>query len=438
MSAKYPLFGLLVMWLCVSPPLSAAPAIDHWTTPKDIAIYHVPTQGLPLVDVRVVFDAGSARDERQFGLAAMTSALLDTGAADWNADAIASRLDGVGAQLGTGVSRDMAWLSLRSLTLPDKLAVALETAEAILTHPRFEQTDFERERQRALVAIQQRGESPDELADIAFNRLLYGDHPYAHPEEGFTETLTALSRDDLIRFHQQYYTRRNALVVVVGDVSRAEAETMAERLVGGLPVGEVPPALTEPPAKTAAASEKTPYPSEQTHVLIGTLGLKVNDPDYFPLYVGNHILGGSGLVSLISEEIREKRGLSYSAHSYFYPHREAGPWIVGLQTRNEKAGEALQVALDTVSGFIQRGPSTTELEAAKQNIVGGFVLRLDSNQKLTEQVAGIAFYRRPLDYLSTYTAKVNAVTREDIRQAFARRIDPAKLQTILVGGGAKP
>jgi len=431
----------IVLWFLAwfSPLLAAAPAIDHWTTPKGVAVYHVPTQGLPLVDIRVVFDAGSARDEQRFGLAAMTSALLDTGADDWNADAIANRLDGVGAQLGTGVSRDMAWLSLRSLTLPDKLNVALDTAAAILAHPRFDPADFERERQRALVGIQQRGESPDELAEIAFNKLLYGDHPYAHPEDGFTETLNALSRDDLVRFHERYYTVRNALVVVVGEVSRADAERVADHLVGPLPVGELPPALPQPVAKTAAATEKTTYPSAQTHILIGSLGLKVNDPDYFPLYVGNHILGGSGLVSLISEEVREKRGLSYSAHSYFYPQKEAGPWKIGLQTRNEKAGEALQVALDTLKGFVERGPAAIELEAARKNIIGGFVLRLDSNQKLTEQVAGIAFYHRPLDYLDTYTDRINAVTREEIRQAFLRRIDPAKMQTVLVGaGGSTP
>ncbi|MGI9211812.1 MAG: M16 family metallopeptidase, partial [Methylococcaceae bacterium] len=347
MSARRFLPAILLMLVCICPVLSAAPAIDHWTSPKGIQVFHVPTPGLPLVDIRVVFDAGSARDGQQFGLAAMTSALLDTGAGDWNADAIAGRLDGVGAQLGTGVSRDMAWLSLRSLSLPDQLEVALETAEAILTKPRFDQADFDRERQRALVAIQQRGESPDELAEIAFDKLLYGDHPYAHPENGFSDTLNGLSLEDLIRFHQRYYTIGNALVVVVGDATHADAERMAERLLGGLPVGEAPAPLPEPSPKTTATTEKTVYPSEQTHVLIGTLGLKVNDPDYFPLYVGNHILGGSGLVSLISEAVREKRGLSYSAHSYFYPHRQAGPWKIGLQTRNEKAREALQVALDT-------------------------------------------------------------------------------------------
>lgn len=438
MSVKNYLFTLvLVLWV-ISPPLAASPAIEHWTSPKGAEVYYVPTQGLPLVDIRLVFDAGSARDDSQFGLAAMTSAMLDTGAGNWNADTIAERLDGVGAQLGTGVSRDFAWLSLRSLSLPDKLAVALDTAQEILVHPRFDTADFERERQRALVGIQQRGESPEELAEIAFFKLLYGDHPYAHPQDGFTETLNALTRDDLVTFHQRFYTLKNALIVIVGDVSHAQADSIADRLLGGLPQGEALPPLPEPQVKTAAATEKTAYPSEQTHVLIGNLGLKVNDPDYFPLYVGNHILGGSGLVSLISEEVREKRGLSYSAYSYFFPQKQPGPFKIGLQTRNEKAEEALQVALKTLSDFVQRGPTAEALEAAKKNIMGGFVLRLDSNQKLTEQVAAIAFYHRPLDYLSTYTEKVRAVTQEEVKRAFTVRMDVAKMQTILVGGGIKP
>jgi zinc protease len=428
---------LLLLVLLIAAPAYAVPEIQHWTTPKGGRVYFVPTDGLPLVDVRLVFDAGSVRDGQKFGLAALTSAMLDTGAGTWNADAIAERLDSVGADLGTGISRDFAWLSLRSLTLPDKLSVALDTARQILAHPKFDQSDFDREKNRTLLAIKQRGEAPDELVEIAFFKRLYGDHPYAHPEEGYAETVQALTRNDLVDFHQRLYTLRNAIVVIVGDVKRADAEAIADQLIGELPEGETPPALSAPQPKTAANTERTPFPSEQTHVLSGTLGLKVNDPDYFPLYVGNHILGGSGLVSLVSKEVREKRGLSYSAYSYFFPYRELGPFQIGLQTRNDQADEALRVALKTLEDFVARGPSVEELEAAKQNIVGGFVLRLDSNKKLTEQVAAIAFYNRPLDYLARYTDRIKAVSREDIKRAFRSRIDPGKLQTVLVGGGAK-
>jgi zinc protease len=427
----------LPILLFISLPAFAVPNIEHWETARGGRVFFVPTEGLPLVDVRVVFDAGSARDGAKHGLAALASGLLDTGAGSWDADAIAQRLENVGAALGTGASRDSAYVSLRSLTHPDKLGVALETAKEVLAHPRFDPKDFEREKSRTLLAIKQRGEEPDELVDIAFMKALYGDHPYGHPPEGYAETVAPLTRDDLIDFHQRMYGVRNAIVVIVGEVKRTDAETMADGLLSGLPDGEAPPPLPEPAANPAPQPVRTPFPSEQTHILAGQLGMKVNDPDYFTLYVGNHILGGSGLVSRISMEVREKRGYAYSAYSYFYPQRQPGPFEIGLQTRNDKAEEALQVAIKTVQDFVAQGPSDKELEASKQNIVGGFVLRLDSNQKLAGEVASIAFYNRPLDYLDTFTQKVQAVTKEDIKRAFKARVDPERLQTVLVGGAVK-
>jgi zinc protease len=437
MSVKHVSQSLVFLFLLISAPVYAVPEIQHWVSAQGGRVYFVPTEGLPLLDIKIVFDAGSARDGEKFGVAALTAGMLDTGAGDWDADAIAQRLENVGASLGTGVSRDSAWLSLRSLTHPEKLGVALETAREILAHPRFDQKDFEREKGRTLLAIKQRGEEPDELVEIAFFQVLYGNHPYAHPQEGFAETVAPLTREDLVDFHKRHYVASNAIVVIVGDVKRAEAEAVAEKLLSGLEKGSAPPALPAPAPLQSAEIIKQQFPSEQTHVRAGVLGMTATDPDYFPLYVGNHILGGSGLVSRVSTEVREKRGLSYSAYSYFMPLRELGPFQMGLQTRNDKAEEALRVALDTIKDFAANGPTDKELEAAKKNIIGGFVLRLDSNQKLTLQVANVAFYNRPLDYLATFTEKVEAVTREDIKRAFRSRIDPGKMRTVLVGGGAK-
>lgn len=438
-NANRPLFSraLALCLLVFSAASFAVPDIQHWTTPRGGRVYFVATQGLPLVDVRVVFDAGSARDGAQFGLANLTSGMLDSGAGEWDADAIAQRLENVGALLGTGAGRDSAFLTLRSLTHPEKLGVALETARVVLAHPRFEARDFEREKNRTLLAIKQQGEDPGEIAEIAFMNALYGDHPYAHPTEGLKDTVEKLTQEDLVAFHKRAYTVKNGIVVIVGDVQRDAAERMANELLAELPDGEALPALSDPPVKSGPETVKTAFPSEQTHVYAGVPGMKINDPDYFPLYVGNHTLGGSGLVSRIMEEVREKRGFAYSASSYFIPMRATGPFQIGLQTRNAQAQEALQVALKTVRDFIEQGPTEKELQASKQNIIGGFVLRLDSNQKLTAEVASIAFFNRPLDYLNTFTQKVREVTREDVKRAFKTRVDMNKLQTVLVGGGAQ-
>ncbi|NJD08113.1 MAG: insulinase family protein [Methylococcaceae bacterium] len=440
MSAKYLMRFLGIALLLAASQVLAGPKIQHWTGANGSRVYFLPTEGLPLVDVRVVFDAGSARDGQQFGVATLTAGVLDTGAGSWNADAIAQRLEGVGARLSTGVSRDSAFLTLRSLTDPKLLDVALATAHEILVNPTFNPVDFEREKKNLLVGLKQREESPADLAGIAFFRTMYGDHPYAHPKDGDIDTVEKLSRDDLERFYRQYYVAANALVVVVGDLDRAKAQSIADGLLAGMAAGSAPPAIPEVPQPAAANSVKKAFPSAQTHVYSGLPGMKTGDPDYFPLYVGNHILGGSGLVSKISDEVREKRGLSYSAYSYFYPYRQLGPFMMGLQTKNETAAEALKVLRETLEEFIARGPTEKELQASKQNITGGFPMRLDSNQKLAEQVASIAFYGLPLDYLDTFVQKVEAVTADDIRRAFKARIDPAKLQTVMVGGfdSAKP
>jgi zinc protease len=427
---KILLCASLALWAVYT---QAGPNIQTWTSTNGARVYYVPTEGLPLVDIRVVFDAGSARDGSQFGLATLTSGLLDTGAGQWDADTIAQRLEGVGARLSTGVSRDTAWLSLRSLTTPKLLEPALETLREIIQHPSFNVVDFEREKKNLLVGLKQREESPAELAGIAFFQALYGDHPYAHPKEGIISTVEKLTREDLQQFYQRYYAAKNALIVIVGEVDRPQAESIASRLLTGLPAGEAAPALPAVAQPSASNTERKFFPSAQTHVYSGVPGMKVGDPDYFPLYVGNHILGGSGLVSKISEEVREKRGLSYSAYSYFYPFRVEGPFMMGLQTKKGQSDEALNVMQKTLRDFINAGPTPKELEASKKNITGGFAMRLDSNQKLIDQVASIAFYGLPLDYLDTFIGKVEAVTPQQIQSAFKARIAPDRLQTVLVG-----
>ena len=231
----------LIAWLLIffSGTAFGVPEIEHWTTLKGGRVYYVKTEGLPLVDVRMVFDAGSARDGSLFGLASLTSGMLDSGALDWDADAIAQRLERVGAVLGTGASRDSAYLSLRSLSHPDKLKEALETLKNVVTHPTFAAKDFERERNRVLMAIKQQGEDPGEIAEISFMKTLYGDHPYAHPSEGIRETVEKLTPNDLKVFHREKYTVRNSITVVVGNIDRLAAEALANDLLSGLPEGEV-------------------------------------------------------------------------------------------------------------------------------------------------------------------------------------------------------
>lgn len=425
------ILGLL--FLLLTQAVNAKVNIENWQTTQGSQVYFIQTTGLPMVDVQVVFDAGSARDGRQFGIAGFTAALLDTGAGTWNADVIAQRLESVGAQLGAGVTTDMATVSLRSLTEPKLLNSALETMQTVLSKPRFTATDFKRDLSRTLAGLKQREESPAAQADIAFNKALYGEHPYAHDSDGDLKTVSAFTVAKVRDFYQRHYVAANAMVVMVGNVDKPQATQIAEKLMASLPVGQKPAPLAEVVLPKKNPPQHIEFPSSQTHVLVGLPVSFRQDPDYFTLYVGNHILGGSGLVSKLFDEIREKRGLAYSASSHFAAYLKPGPFEISLQTRNEKTTEALEVLNKTLADFIDNGPTEAALKAAKQNITGGFAMRFDTNKELAGYAAMIGFYHLPLDYLDTFTQKIEQVNVADIKAAFKRRLPVDLLQTITVG-----
>jgi len=418
------------------PPIQQGEGLNihTWESDNGAKVLYVHAPQLPMVDVRIVFDAGSARDNGKPGLAKMTNMLLDNGAGDWDTNQIVERFDNVGAQFGGSAHRDMAVINLRSLTEEEWLATALETTTAILQKPSFAYTEFERERKRVMVGLQNQKESPSTQANIAFYKAIYDDHPYATPSSGTEESISAIKRDDLVAFYQKYYVAKNATVVIVGAVDKKQAKDIVEQLIGELPEGEKAADLPKVESVTATNKIKKTHPSKQTHILVGQEGNIRGDEDYFALYVGNHILGGGGFGSRIVEEIRESRGLAYSSYSYFSPMRDKGPFIMGLQTKNEQAEQALEVLMATVKKYIDEGPSEEELISSKKNITGGFALRLDSNKDITEYVAMIGFYELPLDYLSTFNDKVESVTVADIKDAFKRRVHPDEMVIVMVGG----
>ncbi len=422
---------------CLLQPAFALPAIETWTTDNGARVYFVHAPEIEMIDVRLTFDGGSARDGESKGLAHITNDLLGEGAGELDADTFREALGRTGARLTTGAQRDMAYLDLRTLAAERYATPALGLLEDAIARPRFEADALERLKARAQVMFRHKQQSPGTIAEETFFAHLYADHPYASPPDGNPEAVAALTREQVVAFHRRYYVARNAVIAIVGAVDRARAEAIAARLAAAMPAGERAAAL---PAVAAPAAESThvEYPSIQSHVRVGLPGMSRNDPDYFPLLVGNHALGGNSLVSLLFEEIRNKRGLSYSAYSYFQPMAEKGPFVAVLQTDRSQQDEAVAVLNQTIAAFVNDGPPAEALEAAKKNLIGGFPLRIDSNDKISEYISMIGFYDLPLDYLERFTARVAAVSADDVRDAFRRRVALDRLITVIVGRGDDP
>jgi len=430
MVAKY----LSLLLLLLTGIVHATPNIEHWQTKDGARVYFVAAPELPMIDVNIVFDAGSARDGDLSGVALLTNAMLNEGADGLNTDQIATQFEDVGAQFGNSSKRDMTLFSLRTLTTPSALEPALSLFNKVLTQPDFPQASFDRIKKQILLSLQAEKQSPAALASRAFYTHLFGDHPYATMPIGDQQSVDKIDIASLKTFYQQYYVANNAVIILVGAVTTAQAKVIAEQVLTGLKPGHKAANLPKVTALTTANMVKIKHPSSQTHILMGQTGLSRNDADYFALYVGNHILGGSGLVSQLNNEIREKRGLSYSVYSYFHPMHQQGPYQFGLQTRNDQAQQALDIMRATTENFIANGPTEDELIAAKKNITGGFALRVDSNSKIAGYLMMIGFYGLPLDYLDTFKSSVNAITTTHIKQAYQRRIHPDKMVTIMVGG----
>ena len=363
MSVKRLLFVVLVF---LALPAWAGLDIQHWTTPQGARVYFVENHGLPILDLSVEFAAGSARDTpAKSGLASLTRHVMGLGAGAYSEQAIAERLADVGAELSGRFDQDRAGFQLRTLSNPAERNQALAVMAVVLQKPRFPGAVLAREKARAIAGLKEARAKPEFIGEEAFQAAVYGKHPYALPESGKEAAIARLSRADLVDYHRRHYRAKGMSVAIMGDISRADAERLAEQLAAGLPPGEAPAAL--PPVVPAATGDTQviPHHATQSHIFMGQPGLSREDPDYFPLHVGNYVLGGGGFDSRLTEEIRQKRGLAYSVYSYFLPLQELGPLQIGLQTRREATDEALRVVRETVRRYVEEGPTEAELTQAK-------------------------------------------------------------------------
>jgi zinc protease len=424
-------FLILFFALFVSTA-NAAVKIQHWQTSSGSDVYFVENHDLPIIDLAVNFPAGSARDSKATsGAAGVTRYIMTLGADGLSDEVITNKFADIGAILGGELDADRAAFKLRTLT--SESAKALEIFNKILHKPDFPQTVLDREKTRIIAGLKEAETQPESISNKAFMKALYPNHPYGLDESGEIDTIATMKRDDLIAFYQQHYTAKSAVIALIGDMTEVQAREIAEKASKDLPQGPALVRLPEVSLLTAANVQNISHPASQAHILLGAPGLKRGDVDYFPLYVGNYILGGGGFVSRLTEEVREKRGLVYSVYSYFMPMAELGPFQIGLQTKKEQAGEAMKVVNETLAKFIKNGVTEKELKAAKDNITGGFPMRIDSNGKILDYLSVIGFYKLPLTYLDDFNQQIKKVTASQIKDAFQRRVKPENFAIVTVG-----
>ncbi|KTD49851.1 zinc protease (peptidase, M16 family) [Legionella rubrilucens] len=427
------LFLIAFLFSCAAATEANTFKTKKWETSHGAKVVFYQANEVPMLDINVAFAAGSAYDDRQFGLASLTASMLDQGSGRLDASQIAETIADTGAQYNYETSRDMAVFRLKTLTSEAALKQSVDAFSLIINKPAFRQEAFNRQKNQLLMTIAQMQESPDDVANMTFFKQLYKNHPYAHPVNGTTETVRMLNAWQVRNFYKRYYVGANAVIVLVGAIDEEKAHQITEQLTEFLPKGEH--AAPIPKAEALAAAEKVDvvFPSSQTMLRLGQVGINHASPNYFPLMVGNYILGGGALVSRLATEVREKRGLTYGIYSQFVPMPGDGPFIISLATENNQANTALQVTRETLDGFLKMGPSEEELTAAKQYLAGNFPLSLASNNSIAGMLLRIAFYNLPDDYLDTYVARIEAVSVEDIKKAFDEALKPSQMLLVTVG-----
>lgn len=406
--------------------------INHWVTSQGATVVFVPLAELPILDVVMLFPAGSAYDGDHFGVAQLTSQMIGQSTKTMDTQAIHEAFESVGAIFSTAATKDYASIRLRTLTDTAVQKQAIKTLATVLKDTTFKPADFSREQSRLLTVIDSMKQSANSVASETFSAELYGSHPYGHPVYGTKQSVASLQVEALDAFYREHFHQSDAVLTLVGNITLREATSLADELLAQLPAqgkarGIPPVDLIKPEIKTIA------FPSSQTHVIWGMPVMAQGNPDYFAFSLGNHLLGASPLNSLLFDVIREKAGLAYNVGSGLAPMEQLGPFLIKLQTRNAQAAEAINLMKVTLQGFLTNPIDATKLKASKDNLKGQFLLGLASNAEISSFVATLAYYHLPWDYAQQYVHQIDAVTPEQIQAVFNKYVHPAEFSLTTVG-----
>lgn len=435
--------------LILSVLISIVPGIAFATLPiqkidlpTGAKLFFVEARTIPMVNIGIDFPGGFAHDPKnRVGVANFTASLMNKGSkingVEKNEAFIADSISELGSMLSFTAGREITSVRIKTLSTPEVLNPMISQASDMLAYPMFSGKILEREKSIEISGLLESQTMPEYLLAKQFKQMIYRDNPLGNSQS--VSSIKAVSIDNLKKFHQTYYRADQMNVLIIGDVSRNQAIEIGTSLTKNLPKSiaikaEIPPLKPLMTADDKEREVKIAHPSQQAHIQMGMTSPPRKDPDYFPLMVGNYVLGGGGFVSRLMNEVREKRGLAYSVSSYFYPAKNSGYFVAGMQTKKDQSEESVRLLRETIQSFINQGPTDEEVLAAKNNLINGFPLRIDSNSKLLDNLSAIAWFDLPLNTLDEWTNEVKKVTKDDIQAAFKKNLDMNKMVTVVVGG----
>jgi len=426
------LLTMSIALISAAPAFAGASRIERVVTPAGIEAWLVRDKNLPMISVEFAFLGGAAQDPAgKAGVANLAAGLLDEGAGELNAAAFHERLEERAIGLSFGAHRDTLRGSLRTLT--ENREQAFQLLQLALTAPRFDSQELERGRAAVLAQLKRRTTNPSDIASDNWFARAFPGHPYGRPIPGTLDSVQKIGTEDLRAYVRRTLARSNLKIAVVGDIEAAELAKLIDRTFGPLPARNESAPVADVEPQGLGNRETIELKVPQTVITFGGLGLKRSDPDFIPAFVLNHILGGGGFESRLFREVREKRGLAYSVYSYLAPFEHAGLFLGGVSTRNDRAGETLDIILGEIKRIAAEGPTAEELEKAKRFLIGSYPLRFDTSGKITSNLLDMQIENLGIDYIDKRNGLIEAVTVEDTRRAARRFLAEVKLLVMLVG-----
>lgn len=416
----------------------ATPAVVERTLGNGLRVLVARTEGVPLISARLSFQAGSSDDpEGRAGLASMTAGLLTQGAAGRSAPEIATDIERLGAAVGASAGADFTSVYANSPSNTFDETFGLMTQ--LVRSPDFAQEELDRQREQALDGIRVSMSQPGPVAAAVAARAVYGDAPYGDPGGGTLNSLPAITREDVAMFHAAAWRPETATLVFSGDIDPETAFRMAEQAFGGW----VPSATSVPMANDPAGQPVAPRVivvdipgSGQAAVYAAARAVERTDPNYFPLMVGNAVMGG-GYSARLNREIRIERGLSYGAGSGFSARQGDGAVTAQAQTRNDAAAEVVSLILAEVHRLAAEQATADEMAPRRATLVGGYARSLETVDGLGGAVAGLANYGLPMSEMANFAARVRGVSAADIQRVAAAELDPSEFSIVVVGDSAQ-